>query len=85
MIVSGLLGLLAGLLIGGRLKIFAIVPLQVVAVLAAIGPAIFGEAPLAHQLGAGLVFCLALQVGYVLRLAIGPLSAPVASVRAHEG
>ncbi len=84
MIVSGLLGLLAGLLMGGRLKIFALVPVQILALLAALIPATFSDASVAHQAAAGLVFCFALQAGYLVRLVIGPLAVPTASVRAHE-
>ena len=84
MILSVLLGVLSGLLIGGRFRIFATIPVQVLALLMVAIPAIMGEASIAHQAGAGLMFCLALQAGYVLRLVMGPVSPRDIPARAHE-
>jgi hypothetical protein len=84
MILSGLLGLLVGLLLGGRFKIFAAVPVQVFAMTAMIAPALFGAASFRHQLMTGVAFCLALQAGYVVRLATGGAPARSAPLKPHQ-
>ena len=84
MILCGLLGLLVGLIIGGRFKIFAAVPAQACALLILLAPALFGTASLWHQAALGLIFCLALQAGYVLRLVVGTPSARRVPMEPHQ-
>lgn len=84
MILCGLTGLLIGLLIGGRFKVFATVPVQILGLSAAATPAIFGSATFAHQIAIGITFCAAVQAGYMLRLLAGlAYPAPVACRKAE--
>ena len=65
------LGCLTGLLLAGRYKILATVPVQLAAMVFAAMPTLIGQASLGHQFAAWVVFCLTLQAAYVARLAVG--------------
>ena len=80
MIASSLIGLLGGLLLGGRFKVFATLPVQIVALIAAAVLVVSGASTFGHA-GLGFVmFSLCLQGGYIARLFAGPR--PVHSFRA---
>ena len=84
MIASSLIGLICGLLLGSRFRVFAVILAQFVAVVVTILFAAFGDLSVGQALLALLGCSLSLQVGYAAMLMVSSRSERPLHVKTSE-
>lgn len=72
MIASVLIGLLSGLLLGGRFKVFATIPIQMLVFVYSVAFAVSGRLSVGQAALSFLCICVSLQLGYVIMLVATP-------------
>ena len=72
MIACALIGLLSGLLLGGRFKVFATIPIQMLVFVYAAAFAVSGRISIGQAALSFLCICISLQLGYLIMLVANP-------------
>lgn len=84
MIASGLIGLLSGLLLGARFKVFATIPIQMLVLIFAAAFVLSGRMSLSQAALSFLCICVSLQLGYLIMLLANPQGSRTVQISSFE-